>query len=56
MGWGRTEKESCQVTGVQAFLFVPSDSQQQAMGHGAQPNPAPQPQWTDAGKSVLGSE
>ncbi|XP_043778831.1 uncharacterized protein C1orf167 homolog [Cervus elaphus] len=33
-----------------------ADPQLQAMGHGAQPNPAPQPQWTDAGRSVLGSE
>ncbi|CAI9179428.1 unnamed protein product [Rangifer tarandus platyrhynchus] len=51
-----TEKESCQVTWVQVFLFVPSDPQLQATGHGAQPNPAPQPQWTDAGRSVLGSD
>ncbi|XP_070240505.1 uncharacterized protein C1orf167 homolog [Bos mutus] len=32
------------------------DLQLQAMGHGTQPNPAPQPQWTDAGRSVLGSD
>ncbi|KAB0377232.1 hypothetical protein FD755_011676, partial [Muntiacus reevesi] len=46
-----TEKESCQVTWVQVFLFVPSDPQLQATGHGAQPNPAPQPQWTDVGRT-----
>ncbi|KAB0342701.1 hypothetical protein FD754_019627, partial [Muntiacus muntjak] len=50
-----TEKESCQVTWVQVFLFVPSDPQLQATGHGAQPNPAPQPQIPGAQAQAWGS-